>query len=299
MPHREDTTTASADRAERVQVFHQRVAQAMERTGVTRAELARRVGVDRSTLSQLLAAGSDRLPRADTAAAIATALQISLDWLLGLSQDEKSSAEVLRHSLEIARSERSPVDASLMRWHREAVGYKIRHVPTNLPDVLKTNAVLTHEYAGSAWLTTEQARATREDRLAYVRLPDSDMEICHARQELEMLALGNGIWQDLPLEARREQLLHMIKLIEEFYPALRWFLYDGMAHFSAPLTVFGPQRAALYVGQVFLVFNTTQHIRMLARHFDDLIRAATIQANEIADYLRHLLSLTEDGALQG
>lgn len=299
MKHRENGATASADRAERVRVFHQRVAQAMERAGVTRAELARRVGVDRSTLSQLLAAGSDRLPRADTAAAIATALQVSLDWLLGLSQDEKPSAEVLRHSLEIARSERSPADASLMRWHREAVGYKIRHVPTNLPDVLKTNAVLTHEYAGSAWLTTEQARTTREDRLAYVRLPDSDMEICHARQELEMLALGNGIWQDLPLAARREQIEHMIRLTEEFYPTLRWFLYDGMAHFSAPLTVFGPLRAALYVGQVFLVFNTTQHIRMLARHFDDLIRAATIQPDEMAAYLRHLLALLDDGAPEG
>ena len=41
----------------------------MERAGVTRAGLARRIGVDRSTLSQILSPESVRLPRADTVAA--------------------------------------------------------------------------------------------------------------------------------------------------------------------------------------------------------------------------------------
>jgi hypothetical protein len=66
------------------------------------------------------------------------------------------------------------------------------------------------------------------------------------------------------------------------------FLYDGLAMHSAPLTIFGPQRAALYIGQMYFVFNTTEHIRVLTRHFDDLIRGAIIQPNEISAFVAGL-----------
>ena len=33
-----------------------------------------------------------------------------------------------------------------LEWHREACGYKIRYVPTTLPDLLKTEAVAEYEF---------------------------------------------------------------------------------------------------------------------------------------------------------
>ena len=92
--------------------FRSRLGEAMSHTGVSGAALARQVGIDRSTLSQLLSEGSDRLPRADTAAAIAAALQISLDWLLGLSHETKRGADILLESLQITDAS-SPVDLGL------------------------------------------------------------------------------------------------------------------------------------------------------------------------------------------
>ncbi len=74
------------------------------------------------------------------------------------------------------------------------------------------------------------------------------------------------------------------------YPTFRWFLYDGRQRFSAPLTIFGPRRAVIYVGQMYFVFNTTEHIRVLTRHFDELIRAAVVQPTDIAEHLRRLLA---------
>ena len=76
--------------------------------------------------------------------------------------------------------------------------------------------------------------------------------------------------------------------MEDLYPAYRWFLFDNRERFSVPYTVFGPMRAALYVGDMYFVFTSTEHIRELSRHFDNLIRNARIQPNETAGFIRSL-----------
>ena len=276
------------DRRDTAKRFRERLHEAMASGRVNRSTLAARIGIDRSTLSQLLSSEADRLPRADTAAAIASALNVSLDWLLGLSQQAKLGADILNESVEVKLSADAPVDQSLATWYAEAVGYKIRHVPARLPDLLKTEEVLDYEYREFAAKTADQAIAVSHGRLAYVRLPETDIEISQSRQSLETFMRGEGVWRDLALAARREQLDHMIALMDELYPTLRMFFFDGRTHFSVPYTVFGPQRAAVYVGQMFFAFNTTEHIRVLTRHFDALVRAATVPAHAAADFLRGL-----------
>ena len=52
----------------------------------------------------------------------------------------------------------------------------------------------------------------------------------------------------------------------------------------------------IYVGQMFFVFNTTAHIRVLTQHFDSLIRAAIVQPTEMAVFLKQLVAgLEQDG----
>lgn len=263
--------------------------EAVERSGLARAELARRSGIDRSTLSQLLAETGDRLPRADTVASLANALQVSLDWLLGLSQNNTIGSEIISQSFEIEPSDRSPADEALERWHAEAAGYKIRYVAASLPDMLKTEEVMTYEYRDFHATSPAHAIERAYARLAYIRQPETEVEACTAVQAIDGLVRGEGIWRGLAADARRRQLRHMIELIEELYPRFRWFAFDGLARFSAPLTVFGPLRAAIYVGQMYFVFNATEHIRVLTRHFDDLIRQAHVQPHEMPAHLRRLV----------
>src|SRR3546814_10495244 len=73
--------------------------------------------------------------------------------------------------------------------------------------------------------------------------------------------LGQGIWEELDREVRIRQLTHVADLIDELYPSVRWYFYDGRAEYAVPVTIFGPKRAALYVGNMYLVFTTTEHIR--------------------------------------
>src|SRR3546814_18994843 len=80
----------------------------------------------------------------------------------------------------------------------------------------------------------------------------------------------------------------MADLLEELYPTFRWFLYDGLQRYSVPITIFGPLRAAIYVGQMYLVFQSTEHIRTLTENFDGLIRGAVAQPPEVPNHLRRL-----------
>jgi transcriptional regulator with XRE-family HTH domain len=276
------------DRSEWVERFRQRLSETIERQGVSRSAFAARIGLDRSTLSQLLSSDNTRLPRAETIAAIASEAQVSTDWLLGLSQARRPEAELVSGALEIEPGGASPMDERLRMWHAEAVGSKVRYVPTTLPDLLKTETTIAYEYAEYGDQLSEVRRQQAASNLAYTRRPETDMEACAAFQLLESFARGEGIWGDMPLADRLDQLDQIAQLSDELYPTFRWFLFDGLKRYSVPFTLFGPSRAAVYFGNMYLVFTGTEHIRAMARHFDDLIRAAVIQPTEVPAYVARL-----------
>jgi transcriptional regulator with XRE-family HTH domain len=284
-------TTSDSNNMQRrdiLEVFRERLAEAMSRAGLTQSALARRVGIDRSTLAQFLSPGNKRLPRADTLSALATGQQVSVDWLLGLTEEGRLSADLLPRPVEFEAGGHSHADASLGRWFAEAVGYKVRYVPTTLPDLLKTDEVIRYEYRDQQPAVPRSQIAATSEILETQRLPESDLEVCSPRQGIEGFARGEGVWRGLEAPVRRQQLLHMVDLVGELYPTFRWFLYDGLFRYAAPMTVFGPKRAALYIGNMYLVLNGTEQVRALSAHFDDLIRSAVVQPYDVIIWLKGL-----------
>ena len=78
------------------------------------------------------------------------------------------------------------------------------------------------------------------------------------RHTLEIFARGLGVWAAFPGKPTgAEQLAHMARLLDDLYPTFRLFLYDGRMRYSVPYTIFGPIRAAIYVGDMYLVLNAT------------------------------------------
>jgi len=284
-----DTPELIIDRRDLTRLFRQRLTEAMERNALNQSKLARQSGIDRSTLSQLLSADLVRLPRADTVAQLATTLHVSADWLLGLTSSEEFSADIMHESLEFAPSTGEPTEESVRQWYEEAAGQKIRLVPALLPDLMTTPAVTAYVFNAFRSRTPDRAVREAQGRLAYTRLPETDVEICMPRELLEDFARGEGHWRGLTTDERCEQLEQMARLTDELYPGLRLFLYSNRTHYSVPYTVFGSQRAAVYIGQMFFVFNTRDHIQVLSRHFDQLIRAAVVQAPDVSAYINSLL----------
>lgn len=274
------------DKRQLADVFRDRLKLLLQRSDSNQSEFAAAVGIDRSALSQLLSGASTRLPRAETLLNIAAENKVSLDWLLGLSQDEGLTGEI-RQSFEIEEGSGAYDRTLLARWHAEAAGTKIRYVPAGIPDLLRTEALIGYEADISNRSREQQADETYF-RIDYTRRPETDMEVCMPRHTLDIFARGLGVWSGFPERERRAQLLHMADLLDDLYPTFRLFLYDGRLRYSVPYTIFGPYRAAIYVGDMYLVLNATDAIRTLTRHFDNLIRAADVNAHEAAAHARKL-----------
>ena len=268
--------------------FRDRLGTVIQRSGMNHARFARTAGIDRSTLSQLLAGTDDRLPRGDTIAAIAAAARVSTDWLLGLSQREQIGAQLIEAVLQIESEASSPVDDRFWRWLAEAEGARVRTVPLSFPDFLKTEAALRHEYGVSRINDPERGIMAAAARLDLFRTAEANLEACVTIQALKGFAYGQGVWEGLDAEARQEGLSHISTLLDELYPRVRLFLYDLATTYSVPFTVFGPRRAVIFLGPSYLVFNASDQIRVLARRFDDLIRAAVVQPDEMHGYLRRM-----------
>ncbi|MGI9316949.1 MAG: helix-turn-helix domain-containing protein [bacterium] len=273
---------------ERVEVFRARISEVIANSGLNYSRFAASIGVDRSTLSQLLSNNNLRLPRADTIAAIAEQYQVSVDWLLGLTNQGVIGADVLRGPLEFEDFSESSANQLLLEWHQEASGYRVRYIPATLPDLLKTEQTATYEFRRYGMGRTDQSIRTHV-LLVQQRKAETELEACQSTQDIEGFARGEGIWKDLSLQDRINQLNHMIALVDELYPRFRWFLFDGREIYTAAFTLFGPIRAVVFIGQSYLVLNSTEHIRMFSKRFDELIRCATVQPNEIKGYLQSLI----------
>ena len=281
MPHK-------MDKRIRAEQFRIRLALAMQDSQTNQSALARQIGVDRSTISQLLSGDGARLPNAHVVGACASALGISSDWLLSLSDRSESAADLMAHALSLTKAPRALVDERIFGWYQEAAGYKIRHVPAGLPDMFKTKAMLDWEYSPHLGRTAEQAMAASEDRLAWMRSARSDYEIAMPLYEIHSFVHGTGYYHSLPKATRLDQIDRLLQLTEQLYPRLRIYLFDARRLYSAPITIFGPLLCVFYAGGHYMAFRDRERVEAFTDHFDTLIREASETARGFATNLRKL-----------
>ena len=251
-----------------------------ERGGI--AAFLRDSGIDRSALSQFLDPTVDRMPRSETLRRMAEARGVTADWLLGLSNAPEGRQEVTP-SVQIESVEAggdSPID----QWRREAAGMKLRYVPSNLPDMLG----LGEEEAEPPPPDSPALAGQPEKVLGGFRPGEMDVEIAMPVQTLRDLSEGSGLWRGVAPRLRRRQLAHMAAVCEEVFPTLRLHLYDGRSTFAAPFTVFGRIRAAIYLGDAYLVTTSAEQIVALSRLFDNLVRRAIVGPERVHELLDEL-----------
>jgi hypothetical protein len=80
----------------------------------------------------------------------------------------------------------------------------------------------------------------------------------------------------------------LIRLTDELYPGLRLYFYDAHRVYSAPVTVFGPHLAVIYLGRAYLSFRDPVRVAAISAHFDWLVREAPLGAREAGAHLRAL-----------
>jgi transcriptional regulator with XRE-family HTH domain len=277
------------DKRDRSALFRTRLQTAMTLSGDTQSSLSRKTGADRSTLSQILIGTDARLPNANLVAECAQSLGVSADWLLGLSDQPEPAAQVLAQAMTMADAPRALIDAQIFAWHQEAAGYKIRHVPAGLPDMIKIHEMLEWEYEPTLGRTIGQAIGASEDRLNWMSKAQSDYEIALPLHDLYAFSRAEGYYHNCPRDIRIKQLKHLKALVQRLYPSVRLSLFDARRIYSAPITIFGPLLAAIYLGQKYLVFRDRERISALTQHFDGLIREAHIGSRGLPHFIQTLL----------
>jgi transcriptional regulator with XRE-family HTH domain len=285
-------STPRLDKRARAALFRDRLAQGLQDRAMSQAALARATGVDRSTLSQLLAPGSKRLPNAQFAAEAASALGLSADWLLGLTDRPEAPGDLV-DPMTMPQAPRALIDDLIVDAHRAADGLKIRHVPAGLPDLLKTPAMLAWEAQPAYGTATDSAVASAIQRLADIRAGRTDHDISMPRHELLSFLHGTGLYADCPPAIRRVQAEHLTANAAALYPRVRISLFDGHAHYAAPMSIFGTVQALIYVGQNYLVFRDRDRVAALTNHFDHLVRDAVVTDHQFAAYVSDELRRTE------
>lgn len=283
----------NTDKRDRSDLFRARLGQAMAERGMTQSGLARATGVDRSTISQLLSQSGARLPNAQLVAECAGALGVSADWLLGLTERPERLAEILAASLSMTEAPRALVDETIFGWHKAAAGYKIRHVPATLPDMLKTRDMLRWEYEPQLGRSAEQAIGASEDRLNWMLGRNSDYEIALPEHELWAFARAEGYYRGLDVGIRRAQIDRLETLYTRLYPALRIYAFDAKRVFSAPVTIFGPLMAVIYLGRHYVSFRDSARVSDITAHFDWLVREARVSARDLPELLADLRGVLE------
>ena len=277
------------DKRDRAELFRKRLQEAMSLKAMTRSALARATGVDRSTVGQLLKNDQPRLPNAQLAADVANALGVSTDWLLGLTNRPETPGDIVAAALSLRPAERTSADAQLLEWHHEAAGYKVRHVPATLPDILKTERMLQWEYASFQDRRLPEAFRAMQDQLEWLASGVSDYEIALPIHEIEACASGTAYYKGVDQSIRYEQLEFIADQCDLMFPRLRIFLFDAHRVFSSPVTVFGPNLAVIYVGQCYLAFREIERVKSLSSHFDWLVREAVVDARDVASHIRSLI----------
>lgn len=280
---------AKAQKKPLARLFQERLTQLFQDARLSVSAGARRTGIDRSTLSQLLSSEYSRLPRAETVATLARTFSVSSDWLLGLSEDRQKSAELIDAAMGFDNERVAPVSDTISRWYKQVPDSKIRYVsPVGIPGQLKTAETLIYEYAPIIGEKAARKLVDDPDRIEMERRRERDFEACTSQQKLLDFADGAWIWRGFPAEHRRAQLLYMADEVERLYPNYRLHIFDEAMLLTVCFYVFGNKGAVLQTDMGRLSFTRDTHISYFTKLFDSYIRYTVVHPHEAAGWLRRL-----------
>lgn len=279
-------------KAEHSAPFRDRLNELLFKRKLSRNDFVALTGLNRSSISQLLSDTTTRLPRIETIVQIARSLDVSVDWLLGLSSNDPTPPQTDDdQSIEWAKFRFSSIrQEQFARWLDDYTGMKIRYLPTTFPDPLKSDEMIAWQYANHPQITVDEALEGIRHRRKYLSRPGADMEICTSVENIMALANGEYLWASIPEELRQREISHMIDVYESLYPTFRWFCFDARQNYFAsfPVTVFGQKCASIYLGQKFLFTQDQATVSELTRQFDTLVKNAVLQPLETLELLKSL-----------
>ena len=267
--------------------FQIRFNETFSNLGCTQAEFSRLSGVDKTIIAQLINSDDIRLIRMDTIYQIAKALNVSSDWLLGLSNSPEQATNILSQSIYMDPIEDyDPIEEPIFKFLHDNKGMKARYVSASLLDHFKTPETLSYE-TGLSLKKIEPLYS--ESQYGGIELSDYDFEACQSIHQLNSFAKGEDAWSGFSKKDRKHQLEYMRSRVEALYPTYKVYLYDDLSYFSVPFTIFGRQTAAVWTGNGYLIFKNDSYVRIFVKLFNRILKSAEYYPHEFTGYIDKLL----------
>jgi hypothetical protein len=196
-------------------------------------------------------------------------------------------ADLLATSLTMTEAPRALIDEAIFAWHREAAGYKIRHVPATLPDMLKTRAMVEWEYAPQLGRTPNRPSAPSRTGWPGCAARGRIMKSPCPCTRSTPLPAPTGYYRGLPAGCGPSRSTASPP-VRPALPLAAAVPLRCAAGVFRPVTVFGPLLAVVYLGRSYIAFRDAARVQAMTEHFDWLVREAEVGARDAARHLRAL-----------
>ncbi len=261
-------------------IFQKRLLESFKKQEMNPTVFCRKYKIDRTTFVQLLSSNTHRLPRADTIIQIAQALNVSTDWLLGLSTEQEMGIDILSSAVQKVKTNDAPTAEYLWKkWHLDAKDNKVRTVPVTIPVPLKTERFFIEEYAPII--------GNKQAKKEYKKLLDvpGEYEVAFPVQTLMDLRDQTGMFRNFSKETCIKQLEYIAQRNTNLYPVGRFYLFDLTETYVPSFTIFGYSKAAIYLDEKYLVYNAREYVLFLRDIFNNIIRSSVVRPHELTDFI--------------
>lgn len=276
------------------ETFQERLKRSIQALEISPTEFCRKNDIDRSTLTQLMHNKDLRVPRIDTLAKLSCALGVSSDWLIGISNEKGTMAEIMSESLRTIPSYDS---ASEYKEPLEQIAEtgdidtKIRHHLITVPEYLYLDKIIP-QYYSNLRVNDREEFSKIIDRFIHVlrpNVPKMAFETIFSVQVLQKMVERRDRWRNISKEDIRDQLLHIADYYEEIYPQQQLYLYDEVDRLCAPMLIYGSKKVSLWVGSFHFVFNASNVVNAAHENLNAMIRIAKYLPHQSPDYIRSLV----------
>jgi transcriptional regulator with XRE-family HTH domain len=244
--------------------FSRRLNEAMTSRQLTVPQLCYASDITKAALLRLLSDDLDRLPDTYTLVKLAHALDVSLDYLLGVGVQRIDSAISFA-----ADFFPDPFSAENTLYEElflsQTHGYFV-YVCETLPELLKTKAVLQIELQNTALADAYHARMDAVRCSAATR--ENNGLVLMDSRVVDDLVQGGGRYKDLTAQQIREQIGHLTSFFDSQTPTVSACVVDYRKQGLAQVFLSTPCRVVSRLGDGYVATGNAelyQHLRNKAR----------------------------------
>ena len=268
-----------------------RLNDAMTHRQFTVSQLSYGSDITKAALIRLLSDDLDRLPDTYTLVKLAHALDVSLDYLLGLGLQRMDSA--MSFGADFFPDPFSSENTVYEELFLSQTGGYFVYVCETLPELLKTRAVLEIELGDTARAAAYHARMEAVCSAAATR--ENNGLVIMDRRTIDQLISGTGLYVGLNAQQIREQIERLTSFIDSQQPTLTACVVDYRNHGLAQVFLSTPCRVVSRMGDGYVTTGNAelyQHLRHNARSacrdgvpFSDYVAGVAASLRPPSDHL--------------